>query len=1095
MAFPVVAALTTSTESSDVTTHTMNLPSGIIAGSLLMAFVTVDGNPTTTPPTGWTSLVNSVVGGAGGAQSNVWYKKATGSEGSTVTFETSNAQASAHIVIRCAAHADVAVQAPEQGSMLGGTDTNIDPPSLTPTGGAKDYLWIAWMSSDTDALGQNVTAYPTNYTAHQTNVQVSGVGGANVAIATRELNAASEDPGPFTIANADGYRTRTFAVHPGGSGLANVTGTLNVTEDDDEILTGFPIIEGLTTSSEPVDTLTHTVQLPSGIVSGDLLMIFACVDVVPTITTPGGWTIRRDVAFDGGGAKAYVIQRQADGTEGTSVQFTTNNAEKSAHIAVRIRGAATIATQTPELSATAVGSSTSPDPNGLSPTGGVKNYLWIAYFASDTSAAGQSVTAYPTNYTRRQTNVHVAGVGGANVAIAARRLTAATEDPNAFTIANSEGWLAHVWAIHPPPPPAITGTLNVTEQDDSFVGNGRLLIIPPTSFLVTFDRDNDAQLGPLSYTTPAGPNRVLVVCIVNRGGTAAPSSVQWNNTALTQVDFHDGGFARTEIWKLLDPPASTTGDLVIDYPSNTRPKIAAIGTYLNANDLNALVNNSGDAANNNLTLSVTTLIPRSYVVGSWATGGNASPSTNAVTPDAGTNERGDQDASGPGPDLAGWFTDKLQLIAGSVTMSGTSTGSTGWAGVIGELTPILLERFGTLALTEGNDTLSAAGSFTPTAAISGTLAVTEQNDTIDADGDLKSTGTLAVTETDDTLTASGILAYTGSTAVTETDDTLAGSGTVAISGSAATTEGDDSLAANGVIAVTGTAAPTEQDDTLAAAGTLGTIGSLAVTEQNDALAAAGAHANNVGSLTTTEQNDTLAAAGILGYTGTLAVTETSDTLAASGASAITGTLNVTETDDTLAGSGTSSDLISGTLAQTEADDTLAAAGAISGVTTSGSLAVTEANDYFDSYTDTYYDIYGGAYGWVTLYGTLAVTESDDALNAVGAHANHVGSLAVTEGDDTLAGSGAFTTAQFFGSLAQTEADDGLAATGVIEITGTLVITEANDTLVAAGRAFFPIPRHAAGVKVGTGSSSIKVGGGAATVKVNTGGASIVVGDP
>jgi hypothetical protein len=58
-----------------------------------------------------------------------------------------------------------------------------------------------------------------------------------------------------------------------------------------------------------------------------------------------------------------------------------------------------------------------------------------------------------------------------------------------------------------------------------------------------------------------------------------------------------------------------------------------------------------------------------------------------------------------------------------------------------------------------------------------------------------------------------------------------------------------------------------------------------------------------------------------------------------------------------------------------------------------------------------------------------------------------GTLNVTEADDTLASTGALAIS---GSLAVTEASDSLAATGALALAGSLAVTEADDTLASTG---------------------------------------------
>ena len=52
----------------------------------------------------------------------------------------------------------------------------------------------------------------------------------------------------------------------------------------------FPVVQAINTSSEPINTANHTVNLPSSISSGDLLIVFFSCDANETVTWPGGWT-------------------------------------------------------------------------------------------------------------------------------------------------------------------------------------------------------------------------------------------------------------------------------------------------------------------------------------------------------------------------------------------------------------------------------------------------------------------------------------------------------------------------------------------------------------------------------------------------------------------------------------------------------------------------------------------------------------------------------------------------------------------------------------------------------------------------------------
>jgi hypothetical protein len=127
---------------------------------------------------------------------------------------------------------------------------------------------------------------------------------------------------------------------------------------------------------------------------------------------------------------------------------------------------------------------------------------------------------------------------------------------------------------------------------------------------------------------------------------------------------------------------------------------------------------------------------------------------------------------------------------------------------------------GTLAVSEGHDTLAAAGTTT----ILGTLAKTNNNDTLAAAGTTTISGSLAKTNQNDTSAASGTTTVVGTLAKTNADDTLAASGSVggAISGTLAKTNQDDTSAASGTTKILGTLAKTNGDDTSNASGAAGT---------------------------------------------------------------------------------------------------------------------------------------------------------------------------------------------------------------------------------------------------------------------------------
>jgi len=206
MAFPQVADTNTSVGSG--TTHTVSLPANISVGNLLIVFVATDGNNTVTNWGGFTEIFSESNGTA--SSLHIAYKIAVGSDTCVVT--TSESEESAHASYRITGHSTSQMPEASTGS-FGTNDINPDPDELTPTGGAKDYLWIAAEGNDDD---DTVASWPENFTGSNLE-QVSGMpGGCNVGVGTRDLNASVLDPGTFTLDNAEQWVACTVAVYPVG---------------------------------------------------------------------------------------------------------------------------------------------------------------------------------------------------------------------------------------------------------------------------------------------------------------------------------------------------------------------------------------------------------------------------------------------------------------------------------------------------------------------------------------------------------------------------------------------------------------------------------------------------------------------------------------------------------------------------------------------------------------------------------------------------------------------------------------------------------------------------------------------------------------
>lgn len=215
MAFPTVEATNFTNGTTASISKTCNLPSGIVADSLLILVLRSAGADVHGTPSGWTALVLNNTSDASNDSTSIYYKVANGSEGGTVIVSATASLKFASVSWRV--HNHIKTTAPEITAVATGTSTAPDSTSLTPAGGPKDFLWAsvsAYEGEQTDP-----PTYPTNYSVGQrsANSDTAGAVATNCRanIAGRQLNGSSEDPGAWSISVSDDWSAWTLAVHPG----------------------------------------------------------------------------------------------------------------------------------------------------------------------------------------------------------------------------------------------------------------------------------------------------------------------------------------------------------------------------------------------------------------------------------------------------------------------------------------------------------------------------------------------------------------------------------------------------------------------------------------------------------------------------------------------------------------------------------------------------------------------------------------------------------------------------------------------------------------------------------------------------------------
>lgn len=219
MAFPTVQ--TADTKNGNVTANssswTLTYPTNLASGDLVLACVGIDEAPSVSFPAGW--VVATQGDGTSQVTLAVAKKLSNGTETGNFTVTLGSTQMGGWRVFRItgwggtlgadwtSGHAEVGF-----AGSAGTSSSTPNPPSLNPAGwGTEDTLWVAACATDG---ASTVSTYPTNYTTTSTNNPASSRDGTAMSLGFRQLNAASEDPGTFTMSGSLPWVAATVAIRP-----------------------------------------------------------------------------------------------------------------------------------------------------------------------------------------------------------------------------------------------------------------------------------------------------------------------------------------------------------------------------------------------------------------------------------------------------------------------------------------------------------------------------------------------------------------------------------------------------------------------------------------------------------------------------------------------------------------------------------------------------------------------------------------------------------------------------------------------------------------------------------------------------------------
>lgn len=191
---------------------------------------------------------------------------------------------------------------------------------------------------------------------------------------------------------------------------------------------------------------THSVEWGAGAADDVLVMLYnGAANQSYTLSLPSGWASLYDVTQ--GDLRARAAWRPAPSASSGSTNVTLNNGSRFSAQTYRIQGVwdGGLLETAIAVGGAAGGTSTGPNPGSLSVPWGTSQPSLI--LAVSHSAAGGSVS-YPSGYTDGTTAyTGVFNSFHARTSSAITTVTAASEDPGAFTLGDSVAWRAATIAI------------------------------------------------------------------------------------------------------------------------------------------------------------------------------------------------------------------------------------------------------------------------------------------------------------------------------------------------------------------------------------------------------------------------------------------------------------------------------------------------------------------------------------------------------------------------------------------------------------------------------------------------------------------------
>lgn len=211
MTFPVVEGRSKTSYPGPTasTSHAVTLPSGIVAGELLLVIAHTDGAITSmSASSGWTELFDSAYSPFHCMAA--YWKIAEGSDSLTISFTGGSER-----INYCCWRISGARAVHASGTTQTGASTAHDPPTCAPGVGTKDFLWIA-VAGELSVSDTAYSSFSSGYgnTNNMAALTRSGAAVHLLGSCEKTANGSSENPGYFTAATNSYYIAQTFAIEP-----------------------------------------------------------------------------------------------------------------------------------------------------------------------------------------------------------------------------------------------------------------------------------------------------------------------------------------------------------------------------------------------------------------------------------------------------------------------------------------------------------------------------------------------------------------------------------------------------------------------------------------------------------------------------------------------------------------------------------------------------------------------------------------------------------------------------------------------------------------------------------------------------------------